>query len=120
MSEERSLREIQKEWPQTLKLYLSGFALCLILTALSFIFAGKKIFHTPLLIGALILLAIVQAFVQLVFFMHFGKESKPRWMMVVFYFMATILIIVVVLSLWIISDLNTRVMPEMAPMNPME
>ncbi|MBX7067414.1 MAG: cytochrome o ubiquinol oxidase subunit IV [Parachlamydiales bacterium] len=113
MSEERSLKEIQKEWPQTLKLYLSGFAICLVLTALSFLFAGYRIFESGYLIATLVFLAIVQAFVQLIFFMHFGKESKPRWMLLVFYFMVTILVIVVLLSLWIIYDLNNRVMPGM-------
>lgn len=113
MSEERSLREIQKDWPQTLKLYITGFIICLILTAMSFLLAGTKIFQTGYLIASLIFLAIVQAFVQLVFFMHFGKEAKPRWMMLVFYFMATILLIVVILSLWIIFDLNNRVMIDM-------
>jgi cytochrome o ubiquinol oxidase operon protein cyoD len=113
MSEERSLKEIQKEWPQTLKLYLSGFVICLVLTALSFSFAAFKIFRTDILIISLIILAIVQAAVQLGFFMHFGKESKPRWMMLVFGFMVTILLIVVLLTLWIISDLNNRVMIDM-------
>lgn len=113
MSEERSLKEIQKEWPQTLKLYLSGFAICLVLTALSFSLAAFEVFRTDLLIGSLIFLAIVQAGVQLAFFMHFGKESKPRWMMLVFYFMVVILLIVVLLTLWIISDLNHRAMLDM-------
>lgn len=113
MSEERSLKEIQKEWPQTLKLYITGFIICLVLTVISFLFAGTRVFQTGYLIASLIFLAIVQAFVQLIFFMHFGKESKPHWMMTVFYFMATILLIVVILSLWIIFDLNNRVMMEM-------
>lgn len=113
MSEERSLREIQKEWPQTLKLYLSGFVICLVLTALSFSLAAFELFRTDLLVVSLIVLAIVQAAVQLAFFMHFGKESKPRWMVLVFCFMVAILLIVVLLTLWIISDLNQRGMMNM-------
>lgn len=114
MSEERSLKEIQKEWPQTLKLYLTGFVICLVLTALSFSLAAFKLLRPDLLVISLIVLAIVQAAVQLGFFMHFGKESKPRWMMLVFGFMVTILLIVVLLTLWIIGDLNQRGMMNMA------
>lgn len=116
MSEERSLKEIQKDWPQTLKLYLTGFLGSLILTVLSFTFAGFELFRGPILIALLIFLAVSQAFVQLIFFMHMGKEAKPRWMMLVFYFMVLVLAIVIIGSLWIIGDLNHRVMPEMPGM----
>ena len=113
MSEELSLQEIQKHWPQTLRLYLSGLFTSLFLTILSFTFAGFKLLREPLLIPLLIFLAVCQAFAQLIFFMHMGKEAKPRWMMVVFYFMVLVLVIVVIGSLWIIADLNHRVMPDM-------
>jgi cytochrome o ubiquinol oxidase operon protein cyoD len=103
MSEERSLREIQKDWPQTLKLYLIGFVLSFSLTCLSFLWRPSKII--------LLFLAVVQAFVQLIFFMHFGQEAKPRWMSLVFYFMVLVLIIIVLGSLWIMFDLDERMMP---------
>ncbi|HSX10306.1 MAG TPA: cytochrome o ubiquinol oxidase subunit IV [Chlamydiales bacterium] len=111
MSEERSLKEIQKDWPQTLKLYLCGFVGSLILTGISFTFAALKVFSTPILIATLIFLALLQASVQLVFFMHMGKEAKPRWMTLVFYFMVMVVVIIALGTLWIMSDLNARVMP---------
>lgn len=113
MSEERSLQEIQKDWPQTLKLYVIGFTGSLFLTAVSFSITAIKLFPNRLLIPVLILLALIQAFVQLIFFMHMGKEAKPRWMLNIFYFMILVLAIVILGSLWIISDLNHRVMPTM-------
>ncbi len=113
MSEERSLKEIQKDWPQTLKLYLTGFVGSLIFTAFSFSFAAMELFPKRILIAILIFLAICQSLVQLIFFMHMGKEAKPRWMTLVFYFMVLVLGIVILLSLWIMTDLNHRVMPEM-------
>ena len=116
MSEERSLTEIQKDWPQTLKLYLSGFIGSLLLTGLSFSLAALRLFPTPFLIPILILLAIIQAFVQLIFFMHMGKEAKPRWMTLLFYFMVLVVFIVVLGTLWIMSDLDRRTMPDMPPM----
>lgn len=113
MSEERSLREIQKDWPQTLRLYIIGFIGSLLLTIASFALAALQLFPRGISIAVLIVLAVTQAAVQLVFFMHMGKEAKPRWMTLVFYFMVLVLAIVVLGSLWIISDLDHRVMPEM-------
>lgn len=116
VDEERSLQEIQRDWPQTLKLYLIGFFGSIILTVISFTFAALNFLPTYPLIAVLILLAISQAVLQLVFFMHMGKEEKPRWMMLLFYFMALVLLIVVLGSIWIISDLDYRVMPAMPDM----
>ena len=113
MSDERSLQELQKGWPQTLKLYAIGFFGSLFLTGLSFSLAIEQFFSKKVLIIVLVFLALVQAFVQLLFFMHFGKEEKPRWMTLIFSFMALVLLIVVLGSLWIIFDLNNRVMPKM-------
>lgn len=111
MTEERSLKQIQKDWPQTLKLYISGFIGSLILTALSFSLAVARPFSAPFLIPALVFLALVQAAVQLIYFMHMGKEEKPKWMTLVFNFMVLVILIVVLGTLWIMSDLNHRVMP---------
>lgn len=116
MSEERTLKEIQKSWPQTLKLYVIGFLSSMVLTFISFSLAVAKPFTNQILIPILVFLALTQAIVQLVFFMHLGQEEKPRWMSLVFYFMILVVLIVVLGSLWIISDLNHRVMPEMPHM----
>jgi cytochrome o ubiquinol oxidase operon protein cyoD len=113
MSHERTLAELQKDWPQTLKLYLYGFTLSLLLTILSFSLAALNLFSTNILIGLLLFLALTQAAVQLIFFMHMGKEAKPRWMSLVFYFMILVVVIVAIGTLWIMTDLNARVMPAM-------
>lgn len=113
MSEERSLEELQREWPQTLKLYVIGFLGSLILTVISFSLATTKFFSSKILVLVLVFLALMQAVVQLIFFMHMGKEAKPRWMSLVFYYMVLVLLIVVLGSLWIIMDLDNRTMPAM-------
>ena len=112
-SEERSLKEIQKEWPQTLKLYIIGFIGSILLTFISFSLAAARVFSNQILIPVLVFLALSQAIVQLVFFMHLGQEEKPRWLSLVFYFMVLVIGIVVLGTLWIMSDLDHRVMPEM-------
>lgn len=50
--------------------------------------------------------AISQLLVQLIFFLHLGRESKPRWNILVFLFAALVVLIVVVGSLWIMNNLD--------------
>lgn len=108
--EEHSLKQVQKEWPQTLGHYVIGFSGSVVLTCISFFLAAKKLFSMPALISILIGLALVQAFTQLIYFMHFGKDAKPRWMTIAFWFMTLVVLIIVLLSLWIIFDLDNRTM----------
>jgi cytochrome o ubiquinol oxidase subunit IV len=58
-------------------------------------------------------LALVQGVVQLIFFLHLSQEARPRWETLSFYFMLLILFIVMGGTLWIIYDLNERVMSSM-------
>lgn len=116
MSEQMSLREIKKEWHGTLKAYVIGFIASILLTGASFFLVATKLFSRQVLILTIVGLAVVQAVFQLLFFLHLGQEAKPRWDTVVFYFMLMVLLIIVIGSLWIMFDLDNRVMANM----PME
>lgn len=111
---EESLETLQKHWPQTLKLYVLGLISCLILTATSFLLAYLAPFSKTVSIFLLSGLAVLQAALQLLCFMHLGKEAKPRWMTFFFYFMVLVLLIIVFGSFWIMHDLDQRVMSEMS------
>lgn len=113
MNAEPSLKEIQKEWHGTLRSYLIGFIACILLTATSFYLVTDDILTGENLIYTLIGLAIIQAAVQLRFFLHLGQEAKPRWETLIFFFMILILLIIAIGSLWIMHDLNSRMMPDM-------
>lgn len=113
MHDDLSLKEIQKEWHGTTRSYVIGFIASLLLTVLSFSLVVFGVISGWLLIHTLIILALVQAIVQLLFFLHVGQEAKPRWETLVFYFMVLILVIVALGSLWIMYDLNDRVMAHM-------
>jgi cytochrome o ubiquinol oxidase operon protein cyoD len=58
-------------------------------------------------------LAFIQAIVQLLLLLHVGQEAHPRWETMVFYFMVVVLLIVALGTLWIMYDLNNRVMMDM-------
>ena len=113
MSSELSLNEIKKEWHGTLKSYVIGFVVSVALTILSFYLVISETMTGHNLIYTIMGLALVQAIVQLHFFLHVGQEDKPRWETLVFYFMVLVLLIVAVGSLWIMYDLNERVMMNM-------
>lgn len=111
MHDELSLKEIQKEWHGTYKAYAIGFVLSLLLTLTSFSLVIFKVLSGYALIYSVVALALVQAIVQLIFFLHLGQEPKPRWESVIFAFMVTILLIIVIGTLWVMNDLNNRMMP---------
>lgn len=109
-----SLQEIQREWHGSLKSYVIGFFLCLALTAASFALVTENILKGHALLVALVGLAIIQATIQLIFFLHIGKEEhKPRWASLSFGFMFVTLLAIVIGSLWVMHDLNQRMMPNM-------
>jgi len=112
MSADLTLKECQKEWHGTFRAYVIGFFASLLLTTLSFSLVALKAFSGQLMIYILIALALTQAIVQLLFFLHLGQEAKPSWESLVFYFMVLVLLIIAVGSLWIMHDLGERVMPE--------
>lgn len=86
--------------------YSIGFGLSLVLTIAAYLLASRQLTTGWALIFALAALAVAQLTVQLVFFLHLGRESKPRWNLVVFAFALMVVIILVFGSLWIMHNLN--------------
>lgn len=88
-----------------MKAYLWGFGLSLVLTLLAYGLVVKHLLAGPSLLTAIIGLGLLQMVVQLHFFFHMGAEPKPRWNLMMFLFMALVLVVVVFGSLWIIYSL---------------
>lgn len=87
--------------------YITGFILSIILTLLAYFMVTQKLYTSVGQVIAIIAgLAIVQLFVQLIFFLHLGRESKPRWNVTVFVFAAIVVLTVVFGSIWIMNNLN--------------
>lgn len=92
--------------------YLIGFLVCLGLTFGSYyLVKTESLSATPLLIS-LGVLAVVQTLVQLVFFLHLTQEAKPRRNMQAFVSMLVVLVILTGGSLWIMYNLDYRLMPS--------
>lgn len=95
------------------KAYLLGFVLSILLTLSSFYLVMEKSLSGWTLLFTISGLALIQAIVQLVLFLHLGKEKKPRLNLLIFLFMALVLVIIVFGSIWIMENLNYRTMPTM-------
>ena len=96
----------------TLGMYVSGFVLSVALTLLAYLLTTHHSFTRAWLIGVIIGLALVQFVVQLVFFLDLGRETRPRWKLLVFWFMLGVVMILVIGSLWIMNNLNYRMTPQ--------
>lgn len=110
MDHDLSLSEMKKEWHGTLKSYAIGFVASLLLTSTSFALVLTDIISKEYLIASIVALAIIQAVVQLIYFLHLGQEAKPRWETLIFFFMLLLLSIIALGTLWVMHDLNERTM----------
>jgi len=92
--------------------YAAGYILSLALTITAFLLVRKHVdshhlFPTDnFMLAALSALAIIQLFVQLIFFMHLDRESKPRWNNLALGLAAIVVFILVGGSIWIMSNLG--------------
>ena len=91
--------------------YLVGLGLAVLLTATSFFVAGTDLVWQPSIPIAIIVLAIAQMGVHIVFFLHIttGPDNTNNVMALAF----GVLIVVLVVggSLWIMANLNQNMMP---------
>lgn len=96
--------------------YVSGFVISIILTLVAYFLVvqyagpGQDILSRSPLIFAIVALAIFQLGVQLVFFLHLGKDSKPHWNLIVFAYAALLIVAIVAGSLWVMYHLNYNMM----------
>lgn len=97
----------------SVKSYSLGLLLCLLLTLAAYSLVVKHLLTGPTLIFAVIGLALLQAIVQLLLFLHVGDEPKPYWNLMVFLFMLLVVVILVFGSLWIMYNLDYRTMGMM-------
>lgn len=107
--------------PQALKAqvwrYFAGFGMALALTAIAFWCVTGQAATGGALIAMLMLLAVAQLMVQLVFFLHVSDEARPRWNLTAFIFMAIMLLVIVLGSLWIMQNLNYNMMMSQQAMD---
>jgi cytochrome o ubiquinol oxidase operon protein cyoD len=91
--------------------YLIGLGLAILLTATSFFIAGTDLVWQPSIPVALIVLAIAQMGVHLVFFLHITTGADNTNNVLALAFGLLIVFLVIAGSLWIMANLNQNMMP---------
>ena len=91
--------------------YLVGLGLAILLTATSFFIAGTNLVWQPSIPVAIIVLAIAQMGVHLVFFLHITTGPDNTNNVLALAFGLLIVFLVIGGSLWIMSNLNHSMMP---------
>ena len=99
----------------TVKSYLIGFVLSVILTAIPFGLTMAHILPAATLIPVVVAIGVVQILVHLYFFLHMNTSSSQMWNNAAFVFTVLIVGILIVGSLWVMYHLNTNMMPGMMP-----
>ena len=91
--------------------YVVGLGLALLLTATSFFVAGTDLVWQPSIPVAIIVLAIAQMGVHLVFFLHITTGADNTNNILALAFGLLIVILVIGGSLWIMANLNHNMLP---------
>ena len=100
---------------KTLSSRVIGYVASLILTFTAFLLITHPAFfplEMPMIITALIGLAVCQAMAQLIFFLHVLQEKKPRFHLIIFVSTISIILVILLFSIWIMHHLNYNMMPQ--------
>jgi cytochrome o ubiquinol oxidase subunit IV len=100
-----------REPVEGLTTYLTGLGLAVLLTVVSFFIARTTLVWQPSIPVALVVLAVAQMGVHLVFFLHITTGPDNTNNVLALAFGVLIVLLILTGSLWIISHLNHNMMP---------
>jgi cytochrome o ubiquinol oxidase operon protein cyoD len=100
-----------REVAEGLLTYLVGLALATLITAVAFFISGTWLVWRPSIPVALIVLAIAQMGVHLVFFLHITSGPDNYNNVLALAFGVLIVGLILVGSLWIMSNMNANMTP---------
>ena len=96
----------------TLRDYLTGFVLAVVLTAIPFWLVMSKALGTSWLVALILLgLGAVQIVVHMVYFLHMNARSEGGWTFLALIFTMVLVVITLAGSLWVMYHLNQNMMP---------
>ena len=97
--------------------YVIGLALALILTGVSFWVASTSVLWGPGVAVGLVVLAIAQMGVHLVFFLHITSGPDNTNNVLALAFGVLIVFLVMIGTIWIMAHMNANMAPDPALMN---
>jgi cytochrome o ubiquinol oxidase operon protein cyoD len=100
----------------SMKSYVTGFVLAVILTAIPFWLVMGKVIGNSSTAGLVLLgIAAVQIVVHMVYFLHMNSKSEGGWNMLALIFTVMLVVIMLSGSIWVMYHMNHNMMPGMMP-----
>ena len=90
----------------SVKEYVAGLIYSIILTVIPFAMVMMDLGSPQLKVAVILICAVAQILVQLVFFLHMNTSSEQMWNTTSAVFIVVIVAIILVGSLWIMEHLN--------------
>jgi cytochrome o ubiquinol oxidase operon protein cyoD len=100
---------------QTYWRYVIGFVSSLVCTILAFVMVDRHILSLWPSVWLIAALVLIQFMLQLTLFLHLGDELRPRWRLLMFSLMISVVLILVGGSIWIMYNLNYRMSTPPTP-----
>lgn len=96
----------------TMKDYLTGFVLSVVLTAIPFWIIMGDVFRSPVTAAVVVMVfAVAQIFVHMVYFLHMNARAEGGWNLLAAIFTIVLVVITLAGSLWVMSHLHSNMMP---------
>jgi cytochrome o ubiquinol oxidase operon protein cyoD len=96
----------------SVKGYVVGFVLSVILTAIPFWLVMGQVIPSPKVTAFVILgFAAVQMVVHMVYFLHMDAKAEGGWSLLALGFTVILVVILLAGSIWVMYHLNTNMMP---------
>lgn len=100
----------------SLKSYMIGFVLAVILTAIPFaIVMGGGFEDKRITVALITLFAVVQIIVHMIYFLHMNPKSEGGWTMLAMIFTLVVVVITISGTLWVMYHMNANMMPHHLP-----
>ena len=96
----------------SVKSYMIGFVLSVILTAIPFGLVMYPSLPKDLTVMIVVALAVIQVVVHLVYFLHMDRSKEQRSNVTTFLFTVLVIALLVGLSLWIMFSIHTSMMAK--------
>jgi cytochrome o ubiquinol oxidase operon protein cyoD len=96
----------------SLKGYLTGFVLSVILTAIPFWLVMAHVLPSPVYTALVVMVfAAAQIVVHMICFLHMNTKSEGGWTMLALIFTLVFVAVTLIGSLWVMYHLNANMMP---------
>ncbi|VFP78898.1 Cytochrome bo(3) ubiquinol oxidase subunit 4 [Candidatus Erwinia haradaeae] len=95
-----------------IKSYITGLSFSILLTVVPFLVVLNGQISRTSILSIVLICAVCQILVHLIYFLHLNRQSEGGWTLISSIFVAIIVLIIIVGSLWIMSNLNQNMVHD--------